>query len=175
MSSFIRPLLRSTRSTLLKFNYIKSNTMATAATPVASAPGEMQFTFSSPAEILYREAKNVKQIDVPSLSGNFGILANHVPLLAVLKPGVVTVHEEDGKSKKFFVSSGSVSINPDSTVQILAEEAFSLEDFDAKAAQEQLVLAQQALGQAKNELEKAEAQIQVECAEAIVRAVQTGA
>ena len=70
----------------------------------------------------------MKQIDVPSFSGSFGILPNHVPSLAVLKPGVVTVFENDGAVKKFFVSSGSVTINEDATVQILAEEAHPLED-----------------------------------------------
>ena len=63
------------------------------------------------------------KIDVPSFSGNFGILPNHVPALAVLSPGVVTVFEDDGAAKKFFVSSGSVTINEDASVQILAEEA----------------------------------------------------
>ena len=70
----------------------------------------------------------MRQIDVPSFSGSFGILPNHVPSLAVLKPGVVTVFENDGAVKKFFVSSGSVTINEDATVQILAEEAHPLED-----------------------------------------------
>ena len=65
----------------------------------------------------------VFKIDVPSFSGNFGILPNHVPALAVLSPGVVTVFEDDGAAKKFFVSSGSVTINEDASVQILAEEA----------------------------------------------------
>lgn len=44
----------------------------------------------------------MKQVDVPSFSGSFGILPQHVPLLAVLKPGVVTVHEQDGTLKKYF-------------------------------------------------------------------------
>ena len=48
------------------------------------------------------DKKVVKQVDVPSYSGSFGILANHVPCLAVLKPGVVTVYEDDGSSKKYF-------------------------------------------------------------------------
>lgn len=45
---------------------------------------------------------NVKQVDVPSMSGNFGILANHVPMLAVLKPGVINIFEDDASSKKYF-------------------------------------------------------------------------
>lgn len=44
----------------------------------------------------------MKQVDVPSFSGSFGILPKHVPLLAVLKPGVVTVYENEGAAKKFF-------------------------------------------------------------------------
>lgn len=53
--------------------------------------------------------QSVKQVDVPSLNGAFGILPNHVPVLAVLKPGVVTVTEDDGAVKKVLVSSGTVS------------------------------------------------------------------
>lgn len=58
-------------------------------------------------QVLY-DNKVVKQVDVPSFSGSFGILANHVPVLAVIKPGVVTVFEEDGTSNRFF---GNYSIN----------------------------------------------------------------
>jgi F-type H+-transporting ATPase subunit delta len=43
----------------------------------------------------------VKQVDVPSGTGTFGILPNHVPTLAVLRPGVVTVFEDEG-TKKYF-------------------------------------------------------------------------
>lgn len=39
---------------------------------------------------------------MPSMSGNFGILANHVPMLAVLKPGVVNIFEDEANSKKYF-------------------------------------------------------------------------
>ena len=73
----------------------------------------MSFTFAAPNGVHYKDA-NVKQIDVPSFSGSFGILPNHVPALAVLAPGTITVYEESGDSNKFFVSSGTVTINDDS-------------------------------------------------------------
>ena len=57
----------------------------------------------------------MRQVDVPSFSGSFGILPSHVPSLAVLKSGVITVHEHSGEAKKIFVSSGSVTINQDSS------------------------------------------------------------
>ena len=71
----------------------------------------MQFL---PAQVYYNNA-SVRQVDVPSFSGSFGILPSHVPTLAVIKPGVMTVFEDGGVSKKYFVSSGIVSINEDSS------------------------------------------------------------
>ena len=34
----------------------------------------------------------VKQVDVPTFSGHLGVLREHVPTIAMLQPGVVTVH-----------------------------------------------------------------------------------
>merc|ERR1712142_404949 len=109
-------------------------------------------------------------VDVPSFSGSFGILPNHVPALAVLKPGVVTVYEEDGNTKKFFVSSGSITVNEDASVQILAEEAHALDTLDVAEAKAALQEAQAQANSASGDVEKAEAQIAVEVAEEIVKA-----
>lgn len=68
-------------------------------------------------QVFYDQAV-IRQVDVPSFSGSFGILPKHVPTLAVLKPGVVTVYEEDSSTKKIFVSSGTITINEDSSVQV---------------------------------------------------------
>merc|ERR1712121_439921 len=123
---------------------------------------DMSFTFAAPNAVHYNKA-SVKQVDVPSFSGSFGILPAHVASLAVLKPGVVTVYEEDGSNKKFFVSSGSITINDDSSVQILAEEAHLCEDIDLGLAKEALAQAQSAVSAAgADEVAKAEAMIAVE-------------
>lgn len=78
---------------------------------------------------VFYDASNVKQVDVPSFSGSFGILPAHVPTLAVLKPGVVTIYEDDGKVNKIFVSSGTVAINDDSSVQVIC---LNLRQFEIK-------------------------------------------
>ena len=57
-------------------------------------------------------------------------------LYSSFRPGVVTVFEKEGAAKKFFVSSGTITINDDSSVQILAEEAHPVEDLDAGAAKQ---------------------------------------
>merc|ERR1712122_123547 len=108
-----------------------------------------------------------------SFSGSFGILPNHVPLLAVLKPVVITVLEDDASSKKFFVSSGSITINDDSSVQILAEEAVPVESLDANAIREGAAAAVSAVSAAgTDEKAKAEAEIALETYEALQKAVE---
>merc|ERR1711981_890251 len=130
---------------------------------------EMAFTFAAPNAVHY-ESVSVKQVDVPSFSGNFGILPNHVPALAVLSPGVVTVFEDDGAAKKFFVSSGSVTINEDASVQILAEEAHLVDNLDVNEAKAALAEAQASVASAATDEAKAEAQIAAEVAEELVKA-----
>ncbi|XP_003398518.1 ATP synthase subunit delta, mitochondrial [Bombus affinis] len=148
--------------------YIRNQKRTFADAPVSN---EMKFTLAGANQVFYDESV-VKQVDVPSFSGSFGILPKHVPTLAVLKPGVVTVYEEDGAVKKVFVSSGTVTINENNSVQILAEEAHPLENLDGTAARELLSKAQQQLSSASSEQDKAEAAIAVEVAEALVQAVQ---
>ncbi|XP_026752071.1 ATP synthase subunit delta, mitochondrial [Galleria mellonella] len=140
----------------------------------ADAPrgDEMALTFAAGNKVFY-DKQVVKQIDVPSFSGSFGILPKHVPTLAVLRPGVVTVIENDGKQNRIFVSSGTITVNDDSSVQVLAEEAHPLENLDRSAAQEALSKAQSQLSSAANDKAKAEAAIAVEVAEEIVKAAAT--
>ncbi|XP_017073791.1 ATP synthase subunit delta, mitochondrial [Drosophila eugracilis] len=132
---------------------------------------EMKLTFAAANKTFY-DAAVVRQIDVPSFSGSFGILAKHVPTLAVLKPGVVQVVENDGKQLKFFVSSGSVTVNDDSSVQVLAEEAHNVEDIDVNEARQLLAKYQSQLSSAGDDKAKAEAAIAVEVAEALVKAAE---
>uniref|UniRef100_A0A8B9E646 ATP synthase F(1) complex subunit delta, mitochondrial n=1 Tax=Anser cygnoides TaxID=8845 RepID=A0A8B9E646_ANSCY len=133
--------------------------------PVPSIPAAL-----SP-QVFYNGAA-VKQVDVPTLTGSFGILAAHVPTLQVLKPGVVTVYGEDGTATKYFVSSGSVTVNADSTVQVLAEEAVTMDMLDLATAKSNLEKAISEVAAASDEAAKAEAQIKVEANEALVKALE---
>eukprot|EP00076_Gallus_gallus_P030785 XP_015155437.1 ATP synthase subunit delta, mitochondrial [Gallus gallus] len=137
----------------------------------AAGPAAMAFTFASPTQVFYN-GTTVKQVDVPTLTGSFGILASHVPTLQVLKPGVVTVYAEDGTATKYFVSSGSVTVNADSTVQVLAEEAVTMDMLDLATAKSNLEKAVSEMAAASDEAARAEAQIKVEANEALVKALE---
>ncbi|XP_037106130.1 ATP synthase subunit delta, mitochondrial [Syngnathus acus] len=137
----------------------------------ATGAPQMSFTFASPTKVFFKEA-SVKQVDVPTLTGAFGILPAHVPTLQVLRPGVVTVFNDDGSSAKYFVSSGSITVNADSSVQLLAEEAVPLDQLDVAAAKANLEKAQAELAGTSSEVTRAEVQISVDANEAIVKALE---
>lgn len=42
------------------------------------------------------------QVNIPAESGEMGILAQHVPSIEQLKPGLVEIIEESGGNKQFF-------------------------------------------------------------------------
>lgn len=65
--------------------------------------------------------------------------------------------------------SVKVTINDDSSVQVLAEEACLVQELDKSACQEVLSKAQSQLASASSEVEKAEAAIAVEVGEELVR------
>jgi hypothetical protein len=119
------------------------------SSPIKVCQYEWISTFSHKFKAIYPNVV-VKQIDVPGMASNMvqiyciipsnsfvqpilqGLLPIHVPTIAMLKPGVLTVYELDGNMTKYFVSSGSVSMNMDGSCQILAEEIVSLDDLDAQ-------------------------------------------
>ncbi|CAL8396034.1 unnamed protein product [Boreogadus saida] len=140
------------------------------AEAVSGAP-QMSFTFASPTQVFFQGA-SVKQVDVPTLTGQFGILPAHVPTLQVLRPGVVTVYSDEGVGAKYFVSSGSVTVNADSSVQLLAEEAVPLDQLDIAAAKVNLEKAQSEMAAAGDEMAKAAVQISIDANEAIVKALE---
>ena len=71
---------------------------------------------------------------LPALTGDFGVMPGHVPTIAQLRPGVVTVHKTlDKEIDRYFVSSGFAFVHADSSADVCAIEAVKLEDLDPEA------------------------------------------
>jgi F-type H+-transporting ATPase subunit delta len=47
-------------------------------------------------------SRDVVQVNLSAATGDMGILANHVPSIEALRPGIVEVIESAGSSKKWF-------------------------------------------------------------------------
>eukprot|EP00052_Salpingoeca_macrocollata_P034390 m.11340 g.11340 ORF g.11340 m.11340 type:complete len:164 (-) comp6392_c0_seq1:31-522(-) len=146
---------------------------ARAVRSYADAPeaGKLVLTFLAPHKTFYAQ-QVVAQVNVPSTSGDFGILQDHVPALAVLKPGVVSVFEAADNKKDFFVSSGTITVNQDSSVQIVAEEACPVDHLDLAAARSGLEKYTAQASSAASDADKALAEVGVEVHTAMVRALE---
>ncbi|KAI9189443.1 delta subunit of the central stalk of mitochondrial F1F0 ATP synthase, atp16 [Blastocladiella emersonii ATCC 22665] len=131
------------------------------ATEAAATANKLTLNLVMPHQALYTK-KEVQQVNLSGANGDIGILANHVPIIEQLKPGVVEVIEKDGKKNKFFVSGGFAVVHPDSSLNINAVEAFPLDSFDKEAIRAGLEEANRKAGSAKDAEAIAEAKVEVE-------------
>lgn len=97
---------------------------------------------------------------VPAASGLMGILPQHAPTVAQLRPGVVEVHSGEEK-ESYFISSGFAFVHADRT-DVCAIEAVPLQDLDPEAVKKGLADSEAAVSAAKDDVERAEAQIGVD-------------
>lgn len=100
-----------------------------------------KFELVSPERLLF--SADVKSVQVPGDEGDFVVLADHAPVMTIIRPGVVVVETENDE-KKFFIKGGFADATPDG-LTILAE--FSLDqselvkdrlDAEIKKAQKEL-------------------------------------
>jgi F-type H+-transporting ATPase subunit epsilon len=85
----------------------------------------------------------VDSVQAPSVEGEFGVLPNHLPLLAALKCGLL-VWEVEGKRKVAAIGPGFVEGGPDK-VLLLTDLYAAPEDIKPEAVREELGKAEEAL------------------------------
>lgn len=103
------------------------------------------FEFASPARLVFSGA--VEQVDVPGAEGDFGVLAGHAPLIAALRPGILTIREAGG-AKRLFVRDGFAEVNS-SGLTVLAEFAALVEELDPGEIKKEIEAAETRLTEAK--------------------------
>lgn len=103
--------------------------------------------------------ENVDEIYTRGVDGEFGILKNHVPVMAALDIGVT--HIRQGENSKYFTTMGGVLQFKDDECIILTTTAECGDDIDVARAKE-------ALRRAKERLEDNNAAIDAKRAEAAV-------
>jgi F-type H+-transporting ATPase subunit epsilon len=110
---------------------------------------------SAEEQIFSGEAKFVA---LPGETGELGILPQHTPLITRIKPGAVRIQRADNGEEEFvFVAGGILEVQP-SRVTVLADTAIRGKDLDEAKAVEAKKLAEEALKNAKSDLDLARAQ-----------------
>ncbi|KAJ3179995.1 delta subunit of the central stalk of mitochondrial F1F0 ATP synthase, atp16 [Irineochytrium annulatum] len=139
-----------------------------APAAAVAAPGKLLLNFVVPHQSILKDYE-ATQVNISSTEGDMGILAEHVPTISQLNPGVVEVFGD--KTRKFFVSGGFAIINADSTLNINAVEAFPVEDLDVDAARKGIEEASRKINASgATEADKATARVELEVYEAAVAA-----
>ena len=82
----------------------------------------------SPEKLVF--SGEVEAVAVPGTEGEFTVLKDHAPLIAMMKPGVVVIEEAPAKKLRLFVPGGFAEVAP-SGLTILADKALPLAELDA--------------------------------------------
>ena len=93
-----------------------------------------QFDLVSPEKIAF--SGEVDQVDIPGVEGDFGVLAGHAPVVATIRPGILTV-TTDGAHQKIIVLGGLAEVS-DKGLTVLADVATSIQELDRTAFADQI-------------------------------------
>jgi F-type H+-transporting ATPase subunit epsilon len=92
------------------------------------------FDLVSPEKLAF--SGEVDQVDIPGAEGDFGVLAGHAPIVAVVRPGILTV-TAGGTKQKVIVLGGLAEVS-DKGLTLLADTATSIEELDRQAFASQI-------------------------------------
>jgi F-type H+-transporting ATPase subunit epsilon len=83
------------------------------------------FDLVSPEELVF--SGEVEHVVVPGTEGEFGVLAGHAPLVAMLKPGILKILGPN--EQRILVVGGFAEVSPEG-LTVLADRAMPVEEVD---------------------------------------------
>jgi F-type H+-transporting ATPase subunit epsilon len=92
------------------------------------------FDLVSPEKLAF--SGEVDQVDVPGVEGDFGVLAGHAPVVATIRPGILTI--TTGSTHQKIIVLGGLAEVSDKGLTVLADVATSLQELDREAFAEQI-------------------------------------
>ncbi len=128
------------------------------------------FAFDIVTPVAVLASKHVAMAVVPGAEGEFGVLARHAPLIASLRPGVITLYEGDKVTERIFTAGGFVEVTPERCT-VLATEAVNLKAVTQPQAKERLEKAEAALQRARDDVSMKKAAREVEVSQSLLSAL----
>ncbi|MEY4258310.1 MAG: hypothetical protein RJA56_1211 [Pseudomonadota bacterium] len=93
-------------------------------------------------------------VALPGEAGELGIYPKHTPLITRIKPGAVRIEKADGSEEFVFVAGGILEVQPHH-VTVLSDTAIRGKDLDEAKASDARSQAEEALKNAKSEIDMA--------------------
>ena len=100
---------------------------------------------------------DAKFVALPGEEGELGIYPRHTPLITRIKPGAVRIVKADDTEEFVFVAGGLLEVQPNS-VMVLSDTAIRGKDLDEAKAVSAKAAAEEALKNAKGDIDIAMAQ-----------------
>tara|TARA_B100001063_G_C16602982_1_gene471771 strand:- start:146 stop:535 length:390 start_codon:yes stop_codon:yes gene_type:complete len=85
---------------------------------------------------------DASEVTIPSYEGLMGILKDHIPLITFLRPGLISIKNQD--EKKYYVEEGTVEFS-NNNLLILTTKAKNLKDLDKTSIENLLKASEQEL------------------------------
>ncbi|MBK6868921.1 MAG: F0F1 ATP synthase subunit epsilon [Burkholderiales bacterium] len=95
-------------------------------------------------------------VALPGEAGELGIYPRHTPLITRIKPGSVRITKPDGGEEFVFVADGLLEVQPNDII-VLCDTAIRGKDLDEAKATDARKQAEEALKNAKSEIDMARA------------------
>jgi len=102
----------------------------------------IKLTILTPEKEFY--SGEILSLNTENYDGEFGILANHVPMISPLKPTVTTFTDINGKDLKAFTSTGILRVL-EGEVEMLCSACEWPEDIDVERARQEKERAEERL------------------------------
>jgi F-type H+-transporting ATPase subunit epsilon len=96
-------------------------------------------------------------VALPGEAGELGIFPRHTPLITRIRPGAVRIEKADGTEEFVFVAGGILEVQPN-CITVLSDTAIRGKDLDEAKATEAKKVAEEALKNAKSDIDMALAQ-----------------
>lgn len=99
-------------------------------------------------------------VALPGEAGELGIYPRHTPLITRIRPGSVRIQTADGGEEFVFVAGGILEVQPD-CVTVLSDTAVRGKDLDEEKANQAKQAAEEAVKNAKSDIDLARAQTEL--------------
>lgn len=109
----------------------------------------------SPTRVFYDD--QVDMVEMKTSEGEIGVLAGHIPLTAILEPGILRIRKADG-DREAALHDGFVQIQKDK-VTILAESCEWPDEIDVNRAEEAKARAERRLKSGEKEVDMLRAEL----------------
>src|SRR3989339_1525733 len=108
----------------------------------------MKLKIVTPEKIVYEN--EVKQVTVPTTSGQITVMQNHIPLISVIQAGELIIQDNDN-GQVMAIAGGFLEVKANNEMLILADNAERAEEINLERAEQARARAIEQMEKVQNE------------------------